>query len=111
MYDLHPRMESVVYCGMDWFCPGYNKVLSKQLSLHHGNITIEDTISDKVAFKQTKNVHVTICDLTNGIMHVSDARDRGESGSGFAYERAYSQHDAELTRTRACFCFLSTPNR
>jgi isopenicillin-N N-acyltransferase-like protein len=112
VYDLHPHMESVVYSGMDWLCPGgYNKVLSDRLTLHHGNITIEDTISDKVAFKQTKNVLVAICDLTNSIIHVSNARGRGESGSGFVYERAYSQHDAELTRKRASVCFLPTPNR
>ena len=25
VYDWHPRMENVVYYGMDWLCPGYTK--------------------------------------------------------------------------------------
>jgi hypothetical protein len=56
VYDWHPRMENVVYYGMDWLCPGYTKVLSEQLTLHHGNITAENAISDIVAYTQTGNL-------------------------------------------------------
>jgi hypothetical protein len=41
---------------MDWLCPGYTKVLSEQLALHHGNITAELAISDIVAYTQTGNL-------------------------------------------------------
>jgi hypothetical protein len=56
VYDWHPRMKNVVYYGMDWLCPGYTKVLSEQLTLHHGNITAEIAISDIVAYTQTGNL-------------------------------------------------------
>jgi isopenicillin-N N-acyltransferase-like protein len=56
VYDWHPRMDNVVYYGMDWLCPGYTKVLSEQLTLHHGNITAENAISDIVAYTQTGNL-------------------------------------------------------
>ena len=45
-----------MYYGMDWLCPGYTKVLSEQLTLHHGNITAENAISDIVAYTQTGNL-------------------------------------------------------
>jgi len=83
-------MKSVVYCGMDLLCPGYNKVLSDRLTLHRGNITIDNTINDAFAHTQTGNLHFAIYDLTKSIMHVSNARGCGESGSKFAYERAYT---------------------
>jgi len=71
VYDLQPRMKSVVYCGMDLLCPGYNKVLSDRLTLHHGSITIDNTVNDTFAHTQTGNLHVAIYDLTKSIMHVS----------------------------------------
>jgi hypothetical protein len=30
VYDWHPRMENVVYYGMDWLCPGYTKESMQQ---------------------------------------------------------------------------------
>jgi isopenicillin-N N-acyltransferase-like protein len=45
----HPAIHNVVYHGMDWNCPGFNLVLGQQLSKFHGNITVENTISDIVA--------------------------------------------------------------
>ncbi len=51
--DWHPRMENVVYYGMDWLCPGYTTVLNAQLTKFHGNITAENTISDITAIVQT----------------------------------------------------------
>jgi hypothetical protein len=56
LYDWHPRIDNVVYYGMDWLCPGYTKVLSEQLTQHHGNITAEIAISDIVAYTQTGNL-------------------------------------------------------
>ena len=51
--DWHPRIENVVYYGMDWLCPGYSKVLAQQLTKHHGDITPENTIRDITAITQT----------------------------------------------------------
>jgi len=93
VYDWHPRMENVVYYGMDWLCPGYTKVLSEQLTLHHGNITAENAISDIVAYTQTGNLVVAIYDLTNNVLHVSNARGEGEGGNAYAFERAYTRID------------------
>ena len=41
----------------------------------------------------TAQTVVAIYDLTNNIVHVSNARGQGEGGSEYAYERAYSRID------------------
>jgi isopenicillin-N N-acyltransferase-like protein len=51
--DWHPRMDNVVYYGMDWLCPGYSTPLHAQLTKYHGNITAENTIRDITAIVQT----------------------------------------------------------
>ena len=36
---------------------------------------------------------MAIYDLTNNILHVSNARGEGEQGNAYAYERAYTRVD------------------
>jgi len=67
----HPRIEDIVYWGMDWDCPGYNKVLYEQLSQFYGNITVENTIKYILPAMQTGDTHVALYDLTNQFMHVA----------------------------------------
>lgn len=75
--DWHPRMQDVVYYGMDWLCPTYNLVLHTQLQKHYGSITPEATIQDIVPIVQTGNLHVAVYDLTNMVLHVANARKTG----------------------------------
>jgi hypothetical protein len=102
----HPKIENVVYWGMDWLCPGYTSVLSAQLQKYHGIITPEITIQYITAITQTgdlrisslslsplpllplpisqnkfdSNVDVVISDLTNLKMYVAFAAAANESG-------------------------------
>lgn len=56
----HPQIENVVYWGMDWLCPGYTEVLSKQLQKYHGNITAENTIQFITAITQTGDLRIIL---------------------------------------------------
>jgi len=91
--DWHPRIENVVYYGMDWLCPGYSKVLAQQLTKHHGDITPENTIRDITAITQTGDLHLAIYDLTDGVLFVANARRDGVSGPRMAYDRAFVRID------------------
>jgi isopenicillin-N N-acyltransferase-like protein len=72
--DWHPRMDNIVYYGMDWLCPGYTTVLHAQLTALHGNLTAEATIQDVTAIVQTGDLHIAIYDLTNMVLHTANAR-------------------------------------
>jgi len=89
----HPRLENVVYYGMDWLCPGYSKVLSEQLTKHHGNITAANTIEDITAITQTGDLHIAIYDLTTMTVHIANARRDGASGPLNAYDRPFVRYN------------------
>ena len=72
---------------MDWLCPGYSKVLARQLSALHGNITASNTISHVVSIVQTGDLHVAVYDLARGQLYVANARGDGETGAAMAYDR------------------------
>lgn len=72
---------------MDWNCPAFNEVLGKQLTKHHGNITVENTIRDVVSIVQTGNLQVAVYDLTKNLAYLSNAKASYESGPQYAYER------------------------
>eukprot|EP00043_Microstomoeca_roanoka_P004787 m.51843 g.51843 ORF g.51843 m.51843 type:complete len:440 (+) comp12654_c0_seq1:210-1529(+) len=93
--DWHPRIENVVYYGMDWLCPGYSEVLGAQLQKFYGNITAENTISDITAITQTGDLHIAIYDLTDNILHVANARRDGAQGPLNAYDRAFIRLDMQ----------------
>lgn len=87
--DWHPKIPNVVYWGMDWNCPAFNEVLGKQLTKHHGNITVENTIRDVVSIVQTGNLQVAVYDLTKNVAYLANAKASYESGPQYAYERQY----------------------
>lgn len=72
---------------MDWNCPAFNEVLGKQLTKHHGNITVKNTIRDVVSIVQTGNLQVAVYDLTKNLAYLSNAKSSYESGPQYAYER------------------------
>ena len=54
----HPRLQDVVYYGMDWLCPGYNEVLHQQLQRYHGNLTAALAIEQVTSIVQTGNLRM-----------------------------------------------------
>jgi hypothetical protein len=91
----HPRIKDIVYYGMDWVCPGYNKVLSEQIQKFYGNITAENTISDILPIVQTGDLHAAIYDLVNMRFWVAFAAPSFSSDPNkMAYNRQYIALDA-----------------
>ena len=84
---MHTYIHTYMHAGMDWLCPGYSKVLARQLSDLHGNITAASTIRDVVSIVQTGDLHIAVYDLRNQLLYVSNARADGESGPPMAYDR------------------------
>lgn len=91
--DWHPRVKDVVYWGMDWLCPNDNSMLSHQLSLLHGNITVENTIRDIMSYVGTGDVHVAVYDHADYAMYVAVARQDGGVGPLEAYKRQFTKVD------------------
>jgi len=89
----HPRIEHVVYWGMDWICPNDNKMLSDQLAALHGDITAENTIKHIVPYVQTGDVHIAVYDHYNMLMYVANAAADDESGPPNAYDRTFLKFD------------------
>jgi len=89
----HPKIDSIVYWGMDWICPGYDLLLSKQLKKNHGEITAEVAIRDISAVEGSGDNHIALYDLTNMMLYVSYAAPRTSSGIIPAYARQYSLFD------------------
>jgi len=92
--DWHPRMNNIVYYGMDWLCPGYNIVLHNQLQAAWGVITPDLTIRNITSRTQSGNLQIAIYDLTNMIVHTANARRDGASGPVDAFDRQFVQFDA-----------------
>jgi len=89
----HPRMENVVYYGMDWLCPGYSEVLHTQLAKYHGNITAYNTVHDITSIVQTGDLHIAVYDLNAMIVHIANARRDGAKGPTNAYDRSFVRVD------------------
>ncbi|XP_077988523.1 protein dcd1A-like [Glandiceps talaboti] len=91
--DWHPKIENVVYWGMDWIDPDYSSVLGRQIQKYHGNITAENTIRDIVSIVQTGDLHIAVYDLTNSVMYVANAKKDTASGPVWAYDRPFIRLD------------------
>ena len=89
----HPRMDDLVYYGMDWLCPGFSAVLHRQLAKHYGRITPEATILDILPIVETGDLHIAIYDLTDNFMYVANAAGKGEAGPKLAYQRQFVKID------------------
>jgi hypothetical protein len=92
----HPRIDNVVYYGMDWLCPGYSSVLSEQLQEYYGSITAENAYQNIVAKTQTGNLHVALYDYPNDRLLISW---HAKSGDNNANQNAYSRPYTEITLT------------
>jgi len=88
--DWHPRIDSVVYHGMDWNCPTYTERLGQEIQKHWGEITPELVISDIIAKTCTGDVHNAVYDLTLNEMYVAVASPHGaDSKTKHAYKNSY----------------------
>jgi len=87
--DWHPRLSNVVYHGMDWICPPFNIMLHDMLRKHHGNITAENAIREIIPMTKTGNLHVWVSDVPNEIFYVAFARQEGNPGEQFGFDRGY----------------------
>jgi len=92
----HPRIKDIVYWGMDWICPGYNKVLSDLLMEYHGQITPELAIQKISAPEQSGDNHLAYYDLTNMKFWVSFAGGHQTGGASEAYNRQFTKFDAQI---------------
>ena len=87
----HPRIEDIVYWGMDWLCPNYDIVLASKLQEYYGNISSSISISNIVAQTQTGDLHIAIYDYHKDSVYISfHARsDQTEISKPNAYDRPY----------------------
>ena len=91
--DWHPRIDDVVYWGMDWVCPVDNQFLHDQLVKYHGNISAEITIRNMLSYVGTGDLHIAIYDHFNSLMYVSTAASRNQTGPLEAYRRPFFRFD------------------
>lgn len=87
----HPRIENVVYAGMDWYCPFYQHSLFNQLSLYHGTLTPELSIFNVTSAVMTGDLHLAVYDLTDGLLYVGNHAPSWDSASPNqkGYERQF----------------------
>jgi len=89
----HPRINDVVYWGMDWDCPAYNYVLSSQIKKFYGEISPELAIQQITAVTQTGDDHISFYDLPNSQVFISFARQNFFDGPIPAYQRQFTRFD------------------
>ncbi|KAL4234138.1 hypothetical protein ACF0H5_005791 [Mactra antiquata] len=85
----HPRINNVVYYGMDWLCPTYDYVMARQLIFNNGKLTAETIMEDIVSIVQTGSLHIAVYDLGNDNVYIANARGTEESGPLNAYDRTF----------------------
>jgi len=90
----HPRIEDVVYWGMDWDCPSYNEALATQIQKNFGKITPEVAIKDITAPEMSGDNHLAYYDLTHMMIYVSFAASHTDGGNPNAYARQFTVFDA-----------------
>ncbi|MGI6457883.1 MAG: C45 family autoproteolytic acyltransferase/hydrolase [bacterium] len=91
--DSHPRIENIVYWGMSWDVPAFDKPLHDMLRRHYGALTPEVVIREILPTVRTGNLQVAIYDLTNLKLWTANARANSESGALNAYERPFIELD------------------
>jgi isopenicillin-N N-acyltransferase like protein len=89
----HPKVENVVYNGMDWLCPGYTQKLGEQLQKFHGSLDEVNIIHDVLPTVQSGDLHAVVYDLTDSLMHISFCRKDSADPSEphYAYERQFTR--------------------
>lgn len=93
--DWHPKIDNVVYYGMDWNCPSYNSWMAKALKGLHGKLTPEAAIRDVMSIVQTGDLQIFLTDLSANRFkgYLSIARQKGQGGALMAYDRPYVEVD------------------
>ena len=92
----HPKIDNMVYNGMDWDCPSYTQKLGEYLTKYHGNLQASNVIGNILPSVQTGDLHIALYDLTNSFMWLSFARrpvGGDESEPQMAYERQFTKMD------------------
>eukprot|EP01114_Cavostelium_apophysatum_P015485 TRINITY_DN4219_c0_g1_i1.p1 TRINITY_DN4219_c0_g1~~TRINITY_DN4219_c0_g1_i1.p1 ORF type:complete len:447 (+),score=111.40 TRINITY_DN4219_c0_g1_i1:73-1413(+) len=86
----HPRVNDLVYWGMDWDCPPYNQRLYEIIDQYYGSISVENAIKYILPATQTGKTHALLYDLTNNFMYYSHVGLVGTPNRN-AYERTYTR--------------------
>ncbi|NOY83173.1 MAG: hypothetical protein GXP31_19440 [Kiritimatiellaeota bacterium] len=91
----HPRIPNIVYWGMSWDVPKYDKRLHDMLVKHYGKLTPELTVREILPTVGTGNLQVAVYDLTNQIVWTANAAavEHGEPPPLAAYDRPYIRLD------------------
>jgi hypothetical protein len=92
----HPRLNNIVYYGMDWICPAYNYVLSNLLQKYNGKLTPELALRYISPVELSGDNHLAWYDLTNMNVFVSFAASHAVAPSGpsaAAYNRQFTKLD------------------
>lgn len=91
----HPQLDSMVYNGMDWLCPGYTQKLGEQLTKFRTKIAPANVVGNILPTVQTGNLHIALYDLTASQMYVSFCRSSTADPSEpmYAYERQFTSLD------------------
>eukprot|EP00013_Stygamoeba_regulata_P030240 CAMPEP_0177645576 /NCGR_PEP_ID=MMETSP0447-20121125/9323_1 /TAXON_ID=0 /ORGANISM="Stygamoeba regulata, Strain BSH-02190019" /LENGTH=472 /DNA_ID=CAMNT_0019148069 /DNA_START=67 /DNA_END=1485 /DNA_ORIENTATION=- len=87
----HPRIDDIVYYGMDWVCPSFNYVLSRQLQKYYGEITAEVGIRSITSVLQSGSNHLAYYDLTAQEVYFAFMAPHGVGGPEFAYDRQFTK--------------------
>jgi len=90
----HPKINEVVYWGMDWQCPGDNLVLSTQIQKNYGNLNPAVALSQLTPVEGSGSNHLAYYDLTNLIVYVAFAAPHNGNGPADGYARQFTMLDA-----------------
>ncbi len=91
--ETHPRIDDIVYWGMSWNVPSYDKPLHDMLRKNYGKLTGEVTVREILPTVRTGSLQVAVYDLTSMTVWTANARGDNETGPLKAYERAYVKLD------------------
>jgi len=91
--EWHPRINDIVYWGMDWDCPSYNQVLNEELYAYYGNITAYNGLHYISAIEQSGDNHIAYYDLQQMLAYVAFAAPHNVGGPIEAYARQYTVID------------------
>jgi len=98
--DWHPRIDDLVYYGMDWDCPTFDELLAQQLVANYGNITAASSIWDITSVLQSGDLHLAFYDLTDMNIYVAFAAPHNVGGPTDAYARQYTFFDVNKLFTQ-----------
>ena len=87
--ETHPRIDDIIYWGMSWNVPSYDKPLHDMLVKNYGKLTGEVTVREILPTVRTGSLQVAVYDLTSMTVWTANARGDNETGPLKAYERAY----------------------